>query len=267
VHSDRYLLERVLGNLLMNAIKYSDQAKGQRQCVIVSVVALRNRCRVDIIDNGIGIPDAEQKKVFNPFYQIHNPERDRANGLGLGLSIVQSILHLLMDHHLSMRSAEGVGTRVAIELPRVQNAGQVQTKRHASGDIGEQDLAGLYVLLVEDDLLARKSTEALFREYGILYESAKSFDELARILPALERMPDLVLTDFSLPANRSAIDVAQAVQAEFGIDIPIIVLTGASENFDAVRTSISANILYKPVNPATLLNEIRSACLEGDAVA
>ncbi|HEY8025181.1 MAG TPA: hybrid sensor histidine kinase/response regulator [Burkholderiaceae bacterium] len=262
VDSDRHLLGRVLSNLLMNAIKYADQSKGKGQYVIIGAVVLPNRCRIDIVDNGIGIPEAEQGKVFNPFYQIHNPERDRSKGLGLGLSIVRSILHLLMDHRIDMRSTEGIGTRFSIALPRLETPEDVQVQQHASDEAGTEDLSGLYVLLVEDDVLVRKSTEALFREYGILYESVTSLEDLTRRLPALERMPDLVLTDFSLPAHRSAIDVVQVVSAEFEREIPTIVLTGESDNFDAARKAMYADILYKPVNPSTLLNEIRRLCLK-----
>ena len=89
-------------------------------------------------------------------------------------------------------------------------------------------MAGIYVLFVEDDVLVRTSTEALFREYGILFESSKSFEELQAILPTLERMPDVLLTDFALSKTRTAIDVIAAVAAEFECAIPTIVLTGDS---------------------------------------
>jgi len=259
--SDRHLLARAIGNLLSNAIKYADQSKGVRQGVVVGIVALPALWRVQIVDNGIGIAGAEQKNIFKPFYQVHNPERDREKGLGLGLSIVQSILALLKDHRIAMRSAEGKGTRFSIDIPRIADAGHVPPDRHARNDAVAQDLAGLYILIVEDDILVRRSTEALFQEYGILFEALDSVDALTRKLPALERMPDLVLTDFSLAANHSAIDVMQVVRAEFERDIPTIVLTGKSDNFaDTQRNRLPGNILYKPVDPMILMNTIRELC-------
>ncbi|MFZ6846333.1 ATP-binding protein [Undibacterium sp. RuTC16W] len=260
-HSDRHLLQRVIDNLLTNAIKYADPAKGQYRCVIISVISLPDRYRIDIIDNGIGIPHNEQKNIFRPFYQIHNLEHDREKGQGLGLSIVQSIFLLLEDHRIRMRSTEGKGTRFSISVPRAPGLTPIQTQQLTSVNTMAADLSGLYVLLVEDDLLVRMSTEALFQEYGILYETAKSFEALTKKLSTLERMPDLILTDFSLSENYSASDVLKAAYAEFERHIPTIVLTGKSDNFDAVRKNISAHILFKPADPNALLNKIRQLCL------
>ena len=256
--SDRIFLARAIGNLLSNAIKYADQSKGVRQGVVVGIVALPALWRVQIVDNGIGIAGAEQKNIFKPFYQVHNPGRGRSWACR---SIVQGILALLKDHRIAMRSAEGKGTRFSIDIPRIADAGHVPPDRHARNDAVAQDLAGLYILIVEDDILVRRSTEALFQEYGILFEALDSVDALTRKLPALERMPDLVLTDFSLAANHSAINVMQVVRAEFERDIPTIVLTGKSDNFaDTQRNRLPGNILYKPVDPMILMNTIRELC-------
>lgn len=259
VHSDQHLLSRAVYNLLSNAIRYSDPAK-KNATVIVAVVSLPNKCRIDILDNGIGIPDSERANIFKPYFQIHNPERDREKGLGLGLSIVNAIMLLLPDHRIRMRSVERSGSRFSIELPKAAAPVTAQIKNHIADASLLHDVAGIYVLFVEDDMLVRISTEALFREYGILYESLKSFDELSAKLASLERMPDLVLTDFTLSKSHNAIDVVNAVTAEFGRPIPTIVLTGESEHRVSVQQLGSAVILRKPLSAVELLNEIRRMC-------
>ena len=260
VRSDRQMLGRVLANLLSNAIKYSDPTRAGGAVVVVGVVRLRHHCRVDIVDNGVGIPDALQKQVFKPFFQVDNPNRDRNRGMGLGLSIVASSLALLERHSLKLRSQVGVGSRFSVSVPRAA-AGDVPVPVAAPAPAtAAADVAGLYVLYVEDDGLVRQSTEVLLREYRVLYESIGSLAELEALLPGLERMPDLVLTDYSLPCGRTARDVMRIVTAEFDTALPVIVLTGESASVTLTDELEHATVLRKPVASATLLATIRAAC-------
>jgi len=96
VRSDRHLLGRVLVNLASNAVKYGDVRRGDAAAVLVGAVGLASRVRVDVVDNGVGIPRDQWDNIFRPFTQLDNPERDREKGVGLGLSIVHAILPLLV---------------------------------------------------------------------------------------------------------------------------------------------------------------------------
>jgi DNA-binding response OmpR family regulator len=126
-------------------------------------------------------------------------------------------------------------------------------------------VAGLYVLCVEDDRLVRQSTEALLREYRVLCEPVGSLAELQALLPGLERMPDLVLTDYTLSGGHTARDVVRAVAAEFGEALPVIVLTGESESLALGPELEHAVVLRKPVASAALLARIRALCGGGRA--
>ncbi len=259
VHSDRQMLARVLANLLSNAIKYGDPQRPGGAVVLVSVVRLRHECRVDIVDNGVGIPAALQKDVFKPFFQVDNQGRDRNRGIGLGLSIVASSLALLERHSLKLRSRPGAGSRFSVSVPRAA-AGAAPAPVAAPVPATAADVAGLYVLYVEDDGLVRQSTALLLREYGVRYEAAGSLAELETLLPGLERMPDLVLTDYALPDGRTARDVVRAVAREFDTALPVIVLTGESAPVTLADGLEHATVLRKPVAAATLLATIRAAC-------
>ncbi len=94
VSSDRHLLGRVLMNFVSNAIKYKDEQKGDAAAVLVGAIAFPSRVRIDVVDNGVGIPRAQWGNIFKPFTQLNNPERDREKGIGLGLSMVSEILAL-----------------------------------------------------------------------------------------------------------------------------------------------------------------------------
>jgi signal transduction histidine kinase/CheY-like chemotaxis protein len=262
VRSDRQLLGRVLCNLLSNAIKYGDPSRPGGAVVVVGVVGLGCHCRVDIVDNGIGIPDELQRQVFKPFFQADNPGRDRDRGLGLGLAIVDSILTLLARHTLRLRSSVGVGSRFSVGVPVAAADEAITAPPPAAAAVDPNDVAGLYVLYVEDDRLVRQSTEALLREYRVLCEPAGSIAELEALLPGLERMPDLVLTDFTLSAVHTARDVVRAVAVEFDRALPVIVLTGESEALALGPELEHAVVLRKPVASATLLTQIRVLCGE-----
>ena len=253
VRSDPHLLSRVLTNIIANAIKYSDRSKAQ-PVVFVGIVRLPNRVRIDIIDNGIGIPSHHWENVFKPFFQLGNTERDREKGLGLGLSIVKSIMQLLGEHRIDMRSVEGRGTRFSLDIPRTDDLATFKVVKEAEQAPIAKDVSGLYVIYVEDDVLVRASTVALFQEYGILYEAIGSGSELEERLPLLERIPDLLITDYRLPGGGTAKNIIQLISHHFDADIPVIILTGE------VQTSpielIGAEVLSKPSSPEALLAAI-----------
>jgi CheY-like chemotaxis protein len=257
VRSDRHLLSRVLANIIGNAIKYGDQSK-PNPIVLVGVVNLPNRARIDIIDNGIGIPRQHWEDVFKPFFQVGNAERDREKGLGLGLSIVKSSMQLLKEHRIEMRSIEGRGTRFSLDIPRSAEVCERTISRRPRETAIMKDIAGLYVIYVEDDALVRASTEALFQEYGILYEAIASMQELKDRLAVMERVPDLVITDHRLPGSCTARNIIDVISAHMDAGVPVIILTG--EVTTSLMEFTEAQVLAKPVAPEALLAAIAASC-------
>jgi CheY-like chemotaxis protein/two-component sensor histidine kinase len=255
VRSDRHLLARVIGNLVSNAIKYSDPAKGERQAVIVGIVRFASRVRIDVVDNGLGIPEEQWASVFQPFVQLHNAERDREKGVGLGLSIVNAVIPLLSEHRLDMRSTDGRGTRFSIDVP-LAPAGSGEAAIVARPAAAAPDLSGAYVLYVEDDALVRRSTTALLDSYGIRHEAVASYAELERVLPTMERPPDVIITDYRLPGGRTAEDVMKLASATFEEQLPLIVMTG---EMVSIGRGWTGKVLRKPVSPEMLIAEIRVA--------
>ena len=262
VRSDRHLLGRVVANLLSNAVKYADPAKAGRATVILGIVCLPSRVRVDVVDNGVGIAEADWARVFSPFVQLGNPERDREKGVGLGLSIVNAIVTLLAEHRLDMRSRPDVGTRFSLEVPIADPASEAGLLVEVTRPPGPVDLTGLYAFYVEDDALVRASTIALLDALGLRYEAFGSLAELEAALPAVERDPDLLVSDYRLPDGRTAEHVAQAVEAALGVAPPLLVVTGEMDSFGEGAWLGTGRVLRKPVSPDALVAAITSLCVQ-----
>jgi CheY-like chemotaxis protein/anti-sigma regulatory factor (Ser/Thr protein kinase) len=256
VRSDRCLLARVLSNLIGNAIKYSDRSK-PKPAVLVGAVSLPNRVRLDIVDNGVGIPSEHWANVFEPFFQLRNGPRDRKKGLGLGLSIVKAIMQLLTEHRIEMRSAEGRGTRFSLDVPHAEEGRTFSTPQIQQPAPILRELEGLYVMYIEEDALVRASTKALFDAYGILYEAVGSMPELKETLRRLERLPDLIITDQHVRGGWTAKKIINVISASIDARVPVIVMTG-----DTTVSSTDcghAPLLTKPVAPETLLAAIAAS--------
>jgi two-component system, sensor histidine kinase len=212
-----------------------------------------------VVDNGKGIPQSELKNVFKPFHQLENPERDREKGLGLGLAIVNAILALLKEHRLETASVEGKWTRFSIEIPRAESVLADSYADSAPRTAETEGLSGLYVVLVENDSLLRKSTSALLEQNGALCEVAQSLEEFVDLLAQLEREPDVILTDYRLPNERTAVDVVRAVTYTLGTHVPTVVFTGEVADMEVHEELRGKTVLRKPVSPRNLIDEISRA--------
>ncbi len=258
--SDLPLLRRVLDNLVSNGIKYSVNKEYRRSFVILDIMPSieQNSLIIRVIDNGCGIPEYEQENVFKPYSQLHNLRRDRTKGVGLGLSIVKASIARLDNHEFSMTSREGYGTTFIIKVPldRGDYTKMLQDRKIVENDT--KILDGVFTLLVQTEDMLRVSIPDLLKINGALCEVVCSMEELNQMLPNMERPPDIVLTDYRLPNNCSAIDVVKSIEIEFGLDIPVIVATGDSLGESQYAALKRATILKKPISPVELVNSIKS---------
>jgi signal transduction histidine kinase/CheY-like chemotaxis protein len=252
VRSDPQLLYRMLSNLIDNALKYT--AEGG--------VAVRARARGDAVwievqDTGIGIAPEQQDRVFEEYYQVQNPGRDRAQGLGIGLSIVERLSRLL-DHPVQVYSRVGRGTRFRLRLPMAAPqheppAAPVRRTVAAPATHGR-------ILLIDDEAEIREAMTGLLHTHGIAVETvsneAEAIDALAH--PGTQEQPfALLLCDYRLSNGDNGLDVGLRLQRRFGLEAPLILVTGetAPERLQRVRDS-GVPVLFKPVNAATLLRTL-----------
>jgi signal transduction histidine kinase/CheY-like chemotaxis protein len=246
VRTDPLLLRRVLGNLISNAVKYT--AIGT---VHLSAEAVdRVRARVVVRDTGTGIPEAEQERVFEEFYQIGNPERDRAQGLGLGLAIVRRIVDLL-DLRLTLRSTPGIGTEITLELPRVRDEslaipGVVHDPKRA--------ITRRRVLVIDDEEDVRLGMETLLEELGFSVRTAASTEGALDATRDFE--PALVLADLRLRGEDSGLRAIDALRRLWPT-LPALLISGdtAPERLREARDA-GVELLHKPLQPGRLRDAI-----------
>ena len=244
-HTDPILLERILRNLLENAVRFTQAGR----------VAVRfRRAGADAVltvsDTGPGIPEAEHGRIYEEFYQLQNPGRDRQKGLRLGLSVVRRLAELL-GFRVSLDSKPGGGSTFSVVLPRVV----VEAPRVRAAAVEQPDavdVAGLNVLLIEDDAEVRNAMELTLRGWGCEPILATSLEDARALLAQQRAAPDAVISDLRLANGASGIEAIRVLRTQFGA-LPAALVTGdiASERLLEVGAA-GLPVLHKPVQPHAL---------------
>ena len=244
LYSDPLLIERILANLIANAIRYTDDGG-----VLVACRRRGRMVRLSVVDTGRGIPPDQQESVFHEFVQLHNPARDRSKGLGLGLAIV-SRLGRLLGHRVDLRSRPGHGSMFSIDVP-CGDAALIQPPAPATtpGQIPDDAL----VLLVDDESAILRGMAELFDNWNIDLVTAHSAAEAEQWIASVGRLPDVIVSDYRLPDDIDGIEVILQLRRQFGRDIPAIVVTGDTAPDTILRISQAGfPLLHKPLRPAKL---------------
>ena len=204
-------------------------------------------------------PD-ELPKIFDEFYQLGNMERDRSKGLGMGLAIVRR-LSALMGLPLQVESRLGRGTVFKLRVPRVPRPALVAHLPAPPLERLSPSLAGLRVLIVDDEETVRTSTVDALRLYGLQVEVADDIRQASDVALRLERegQPlDALVTDFRLRNGENGVALVNALRALLGRQLPALLVTGdtAPERVLQARQS-GIRALYKPVKVHDLLEELQ----------
>ncbi|HTU64544.1 MAG TPA: hybrid sensor histidine kinase/response regulator [Steroidobacteraceae bacterium] len=241
VFSDPLLIERVVRNIVANAIAYTDEGR--------IVVGCRRRGRtlvVQVWDTGRGIPPEEQAHIFQEFYQVGNPERDRTRGVGLGLAIVNRLTTLL-GHPLSLRSRPGHGSVFLLELP-FSDAPLESAPRAADVEEAAVGNSGL-VLVVDDEAAIQIAMKSLLEGWGFSAITASSCESMLEKLASCPDRPALIICDYRLRAHEDGIRVIERLRSEYNDDdIPGMLITGDTAP-DRLREAQESGLvlLHKPV--------------------
>jgi CheY-like chemotaxis protein/anti-sigma regulatory factor (Ser/Thr protein kinase) len=248
VRSDRIFIERIISNLLSNAIRYTDSGG-----VLVSCRKRGTHVMLQVRDTGIGIAQHETSRVFSEFYQLHNIHRDRTQGLGLGLSIVKRLCDLL-DHSLELRSTPGSGTVVSVLLP-LGDQQRVRQDIDAAPPL-PWNIAGLSVMVIDDDIEVLKATSVLLKKWGCQVVTASSSVDAVEKIGSASNV-DLILSDLRLPGNETGIQALDSIRKRLGRDVPAILITGDTrpERISLAQQS-GYKVLHKPLKPAQLRTAI-----------
>ncbi len=220
VHSDPVLLKRVIRNLVSNAIRHTETGG-----VLVGVRVCRGEVRIEVRDTGPGIDDEQLPYIFDEFYQIDNPERDREKGLGLGLAIVRRVTEML-GHTVHVRSRPGTGTCFSVTAPLCGSASSPAAGGR-NGGADDVDVSGVFVLVVDDDRVILQGMRALLLGWGCEVLLAESGVELIDELAAHDYpMADALICDYRLRDGRTGIEVVESVRSYLGVELPALIVSG-----------------------------------------
>ncbi|MDE2613782.1 MAG: response regulator [Burkholderiales bacterium] len=253
VSSDPPLLERIVGNLVQNAIRYT-------ACGGVAVLARRTRTHVNIEvwDTGSGIRAEELPRIFDEFYQVGRGERDRSQGLGMGLAIVKRLAALL-GHRLEVASTPGRGTMFRIGVP-IGELAELTEETAAADTLPMTVDVPQMVLVIDDEEPIREGLRLLLLEWGYQCMTAADAAQAERAVSALEGQVDLVLTDLHLGPGAGGREVVATVRRLCAREVPAILVTGDTAG-EALREVVAGHdpVLFKPVQPRQLFEAMRAA--------
>lgn len=242
--SDPALLFRVLSNLVSNAIRYTHSGG-----VLVGARKRNDKISIEVWDSGIGIPFDQREKIFEEFYQLHNPERDRRKGLGLGLATVRRMA-LLMDCPLTLDSKLNKGTVFKLEVPLGLEP-QPDTAVIAD-DIRVPDLLlDRTIVVVDDEASVRIGMQNLLESWGCRCVATADAEEA---LAALDNQPpDFIIADLRLRDDRNGIEAVRVLREALGNTIPAVVLTGDTATERLREVSVAGlTMLHKPLKAVRL---------------
>jgi len=251
LRTDPDLLRRVLHNLIGNALKFTRDG-GVR---IIAAADGPAHVLLAVVDTGCGIAHDEQERVFEEFYQVANPSRDRSQGLGLGLAIVRRVASLL-DIAVRLDSSPGRGTRVELRVPA---SAALPAPAAAGGDVTQPPL-GLKVLVIDDEAEVRESMLALVAALRGEGRAAEGRDDAVALVRA-GFMPDVIVADHRL-RDHSGLEAVAAVAAVIG-PRPVVVVTGDTAPQTLAQVQASGwRVVHKPVDGATLAQALRDAAAQ-----
>ncbi len=239
VQTDAVQFERMLRNLLSNAIRYTKKGR-----VLLGCRRKGSDLSFYVCDTGIGVSQADQEVIFQEFRQVGNRERDRRKGLGLGLAICERISALLHTR-IDLKSEVGKGSVFSFKLPQVKTSSKVQE------ELFHDDLAllkGRHVLFIDDEVDVRIATKYMLEAWGCVPLLAGSLAEAREALLTIKCSPDVIVADYRLRAGKNGIDAILSIRKQLNENIPAFLVSGetSSELIQEV-SAFGLPLLNKPL--------------------
>ncbi|WP_322025401.1 ATP-binding protein [Burkholderia sp. BCC1977] len=220
IDSDPVLLERIVRNLLSNAVRYTDAGR-----IVVGCRRTRTHVRVQVIDTGHGIPADEQRRVFDDYYQLTRHGRRHEQGMGLGLAIVRRLAELL-DCPLTLRSAPGLGS--CFELQVARTPATVPPPATVGDEIAVDAAAAAahLVVVIDDESAIRTGMSILLAQWGYRVVATASANEAIARLASDAVRPTLLICDLHLHGDENGISAITRLRDEYNAAIPAMLITG-----------------------------------------
>lgn len=245
VQSDFILLERILFNLVSNAVRYTVSGG-----VIVGCRRRNGLIRIEVWDTGIGIPEDQHRSIFGEFYQLAAGEKARRVGLGLGLAIVERLCRLL-DHPIEVTSKLGKGSRFSVLVPLAaarQGPEPVVPPLAIANPLRDK-----LIVVVDDDPLVLEGMRGLLQSWECRVVAADTGSGALASLACNSGGPDLIISDYRLAGGTTGFDVIDRLRGAFRAPIPAFLISGDT-TAERLREAGAGGypLMHKPVAPIAL---------------
>jgi PAS domain S-box-containing protein len=258
VNGDAVRLEQIIGNLLSNALKFS---QGERT-VSVFVGREENEAVVRVVDSGVGIPPEMLPKIFDLFVQAHHTIDRSRGGLGIGLTLVKRLAEMHGGSVHAASHGESRGSTFTVRLPAMdaplQDGSGAAPRDH--GEHAGRRFDTRRVLLVDDNHDSREMYRAVLRAHGHLVREASTAEKALALFA--EEAPDVAFIDIGLPGGMDGYELARRIRSHpRGNAVRLVALTGYGFPEDRALSKQAGFVrhLVKPVDPETLHHELRAS--------
>lgn len=250
---DGQKVAQILNNLVSNAIKFTDEGEIYIVAEMLEHESLGEETYCDLIlsvaDKGIGIPESQQQRIFQPFIQQDEQDSRKYGGTGLGLSIIKNLSEM-MNGELSLESEHGKGSTFRVHFHNVR----YRKRKDEAQEKVELEAYGALILSVDDSDMNQKIIQGILKKtphhihYAMNAHQAMDFLE--------NNNPDLIIMDIHMP-EVDGVELTKNIrsQEQFS-DIAIIAATGYVFDEDDKSKELFSDIIYKPINSKALLNAV-----------
>ena len=246
IRSDRILLERIIFNLVSNAIRYTPAGR-----VLVGCRKSKEKLRIEVWDNGTGIPADQHESIFGEFYRLKTSDAGQPVGFGLGLAIVDRLSRLL-KHSVNVRSAVGKGSCFSVTVDEVAAGSEVKKLADMpKRQLGFSDRK--LIVVMDNDRLVLEGMSGLIRSWGCDVVAGENENAVLGSLAEHAKLPDMIISDYHLQDGKNGIDAIAQLRLALDAPIPAFLMSGDMDPgpLHAARAK-GYPLLLKPVEPMTL---------------
>ena len=242
VRSDIRLLRRVLQNFMTNAFRYAGNSR-----VVLGMRRLPDAVRIEVWDQGPGIPRDKLQTIFEEFQRLDNHRTQAEKGLGIGLAIADGLCRVL-DHELAVRSWPGKGSVFSVTVPVARYDRNPRSARTPSVPV----LSGAQILCIDNEATILTGMQSLLSRWQCNVAVAR---DRAEVQAVLERgfVPELVLADYHLDNGDTGLELMGWLREQINPELPGVVISADGRNELVTQIRLHGlDYLPKPVKPAAL---------------
>ncbi|MDA1091035.1 MAG: ATP-binding protein [Proteobacteria bacterium] len=264
--SDPGLLDRILRNLLTNAVDNTDSGR-----ILFGCRRRGETLSIEVWDTGPGIPESQKDLIFEEFYQGRQEDGRTQGGLGLGLTIVDRLVNLL-KHKVEV-SAGALGGSVFRVCVPIAKSGAVhkpagERREFVRSTNPDGPVSGGLIVGIDDNPGVREALSLLLESWGFEAVMAASANEAMLRLGEEKRSPDLIIADYQLNQGKKGSGAIRDIRRHFGEEIPGLLLTGDIEPGRLKEAAESGfKVIQKPIQPDKLRAEVAEQIESKDPVS